>query len=178
MALSIGSATLTASWADIGTVALPGSWAENKSGGRLTLRLKFTKAGSTSGGIPWVRVRYKTHNAAVTEVTSFDPLMNSTATISGGVATFEAVIGAIQAFGRALAGTDGTHDERARLVTRDEGATVEIWFIDVPPVGDPSDPFYYTLAEVKATPGAPSGADFDAVTAKFIAYSDSVSGYA
>lgn len=125
-----------------------------------------------------MRVRYKTHNAAVTEVTSFDPLMNSTATISGGVATFEAVIGAIQAFGRALAGTDGTHDERARLVTRDEGATVEIWFIDVPPVGDPSDPFYYTLAEVKATPGAPSGADFDAVTAKFIAYSDSVSGYA
>ena len=94
------------------------------------------------------------------------------------LATFEAVIGAIQAFGRALAGTDGTHDERARLVTRDEGATVEIWFIDVPPVGDPSDPFYYTLAEVKATPGAPSGADFDAVTAKFIAYSDSVSGYA
>ena len=106
MALSIGSATLTASWADIGTVALPGSWAENKSGGRLTLRLKFTKAGSTSGGIPWVRVRYKTHNAAVTEVTSFDPLMNSTATISGGVATIEAATGEIKI--TALTDSDGT----------------------------------------------------------------------
>ena len=53
-----------------------------------------------------MRVRYKTHNAAVTEVTSFDPLMNSTATISGGVATIEAATGEIKI--TALTDSDGT----------------------------------------------------------------------
>lgn len=106
MARLIGSATLTASWATIGTVPVPGQWTKNKSGGRLNLRIKFTKAGSTSGGIPWVRVRYKTHNTSNAEVTSFDPLMNSTVTISGGVATLEAATGEIKI--TALTDSDGT----------------------------------------------------------------------
>jgi hypothetical protein len=106
MARSIGSATLTDSWADIGTIPVPGYWLENKSGGRLTLRIKYTKAGATSGGIPWVRVRYKTHNAAGTEVTSLDPLMNSTTTIASGVATLEAATGEVKI--TALTDSDGT----------------------------------------------------------------------
>jgi len=107
MALSFGSATLTASWAAIGSpIPLPGSWRENRSNGRLNLRVKFTKALLTSGGIPWVRVRYKTHDQSGTLVTSYDPLPNGTITIASGVATIEIARGEMQM--TALTDSDGT----------------------------------------------------------------------
>lgn len=108
MATSIGSATLTASWATIGTVSLQGSWAENRSGGAVTVRLKHTKHASQSGGYPMVRFRYKTHNVAGTLVTSLDPLVNSTITESGGVATLNCDTGEFKIL--ALTDSDGTKE--------------------------------------------------------------------
>jgi hypothetical protein len=90
MALSIGSATLTSSFATIGTVALVGSWPENRSGGKLNVRLKHTKHASQSGGYPVVRVRYMVPNAAGSEVTSMDSLLDGDIAVASGVATVDA----------------------------------------------------------------------------------------
>lgn len=91
MAQSFGAPiTLTASWATVGTVALQGSWAENRSGGKVTIRLKHTKHASQSGGYPVVRVRYSTKNAAGNDVASLDPLLDDAITTAGGVATVKA----------------------------------------------------------------------------------------
>lgn len=80
--------TLTSSWATLGSaVLLLGSWAEAHSGGRMTLLLTHVKHASESGGYPMVRVRWSIVNAAGTDVTCLDPLINDTITESSGVAT-------------------------------------------------------------------------------------------
>lgn len=80
--------TLTSSWATVGSaVVLLGSWSEAHSGGRLTLMLTHTKGASQSGGYPMVRVRWTIVNAAGTEITCLDALLNDTITESSGVAT-------------------------------------------------------------------------------------------
>lgn len=91
MAQAIGTvATLTASWATIGTAQIQGNWVQNASGGQLALRLKHTKHGSQLGGYPMVRVRYLAYDVAGNQVTSLDGLNNGASiTTSGGVATVE-----------------------------------------------------------------------------------------
>jgi hypothetical protein len=85
---------------------------------------------------------------------------------------FAAVSEAVRAYGRALMGTDGSHDEHTEFTGT--GPDYAIKFRDIPPVGDPPEPKRYTLQDVKDAPGAPSGASFDAVVAALIAYGDSV----
>jgi hypothetical protein len=105
MPKSFGSVALTASWATVGTVPLPGGW--SASSVFVVVRLKYTKHASQSGGYPVVRVRYKTTNAARTEVTSLDSVANgSTISVSAGVATIE--YNAPEAKILALADSDGT----------------------------------------------------------------------
>jgi hypothetical protein len=86
-ARSIGSATLTSSFATIGAaVSLTGSWAESRSGGVITLRFKHTKHLSQSGGYPVIRVRGKTYNAAGTLIDTMDLQIDGNITASAGVA--------------------------------------------------------------------------------------------
>lgn len=91
-------------------------------------------------------------------------------------ATILAVVGALQAHGRALAGTGGTNDERATIETAD-AVTFTLKFRDVPSSGLGPPPVEYTIADVIADPGAPSQGDFDAVIAFFLDYGDSAAGY-
>ena len=86
--------------------------------------------------------------------------------------TFLAVSEAVRAYGRALAGTDGTHDEYTHF--SGTGPNYDVIFRDVPPVGAPTNPVWYTLQDVKDVPGAPPGSSFDAVIAAIIAYGDSI----
>jgi hypothetical protein len=66
MAITVGSATLTASFDTIGEATLLlGSWREGNSGGRVGVRFKHTKHGSQSGGYPVVRIRTQISNVAV-----------------------------------------------------------------------------------------------------------------
>lgn len=89
---------------------------------------------------------------------------------------FTNVSAAVRLYGRTLAGTDGTHDEHTEF--SDDGAGgYNIMYRDIPPTGESTPPQYYTLAAVKAAPGAPSGADFDAVIAALISFGDAAAGY-
>lgn len=92
-------------------------------------------------------------------------------------ATFLGVIGAIKAHGRALGGTDGTHDEGAELVTTD-GVTVLVSYRDVPPIGNPPQPIVFTLEDVQDDDGAPPELAFAAVLWAFAGYGDAASGFA
>ena len=103
---SIGTATLTASWATIGSTTLLGSWAEGRSGGRIAVRFKHTKHASQSGGYPVVRIRTQVRNVAGSTVTSIDPVLDSAITIASSVATVKAYDGAIEL--RALTDSTGT----------------------------------------------------------------------
>ena len=89
--------------------------------------------------------------------------------------TFQNVSNAVRLFGRTLAGTDGTHDEHTRFTSA--GASYNIMYRDIPPVGDATPPQFYSLAEVIAADGSPSQADFDAVTAALIAFGDAAADY-
>jgi hypothetical protein len=86
--------------------------------------------------------------------------------------TFVACSEAVRAYGRALGGTDGSHDEHTEFTGA--GPDYAIKFRDIPPIGNPPSPRRYTLQDVKDAPGVPSAADFDAVVAAMIAYGDSV----
>lgn len=88
---------------------------------------------------------------------------------------FQNVSNAVRLFGRTLAGTDGTHDEHTKFTTA--GASYNIQYRDIPPVGDATPPQFYSLAEVIAADGSPSQADFDAVTAALIAFGDAAASY-
>jgi len=86
--VAIGSATLTSSWATIGSATqLTGSWGQNSSNATLTLRIKHTKGTSQSGGYPMVRVRWQYTDSSGTVVTCLDPLSDGNITVSTGVAT-------------------------------------------------------------------------------------------
>lgn len=89
MAQPIGTVTLTASWATVGTAYFRGGGSGNPDR-RVTLRLKHTKHGSQVGGYPVVRVRYKARDVAGADVTSLDSINHSTVTTTGGVAAVEA----------------------------------------------------------------------------------------
>ncbi len=91
-------------------------------------------------------------------------------------ATITSCIGALQLYGRALAGASGDNDERAQLATSD-GTTFAVRFRDVPPTGNSPPPVDYTIAEVAGSPGAPSEEDFAAVAAFFMSFGDSAAGY-
>lgn len=107
MAITVGSATLTASFDTIGEATLLlGSWREGNSGGRVGVRFKHTKHGSQSGGYPVVRIRTQVSNVAGSTVTSIDPVVDSAITIVGSVATVKAYDGAIEL--HALKDSDGT----------------------------------------------------------------------
>lgn len=109
MAQSFGDAvTLTASWDDVGTVDLQGSWLQNTSNGMVTIRLKHTKHASQSGGYPVVRVRTKVYNAAGDEATCLDSLVDSTITTAAGVATVKAYTPEIEVL--ALTDSDGAEE--------------------------------------------------------------------
>lgn len=91
MAQSFGSVTLTSSFATVGTVTLQGSWIENTSGGKLTVRLKHTKHASQSGGYPVIKVQFLVYNAAGTEVVVMDYMFDSDITVANGAAAVDAV---------------------------------------------------------------------------------------
>lgn len=88
---------------------------------------------------------------------------------------FQNVSNAVRLFGRTLAGTDGTHDEHTRFTTA--GASYNILYRNIPPVGDATPPQFYTLAEVIAADGSPSQANFDDVVASFVAFGDAAAGW-
>lgn len=81
--------TLTASFAAMNAspVALEGSWAENKSGGALTLLVKHVKHASESGGYPVIRLVWGYSLADGTAATAHDPQVDPNITSSSGVAT-------------------------------------------------------------------------------------------
>lgn len=107
MAITVGSATLTASFETIGEATLLlGSWREGNSGGKVAIRFKHTKHGSQTGGYPVVRIRTQVSNASGATVTSIDPVLDSAITIVGSVATVKAYDGVIEL--RALTDSDGT----------------------------------------------------------------------
>lgn len=107
MAITVGSATLTTSFATIGEATLLlGSWREGNSGGKVAIRFKHTKHGSQTGGYPVVRIRTQVSNASGDTVTSIDPVLDSAITIVGSVATVKAYDGVIEL--RALTDSDGT----------------------------------------------------------------------
>lgn len=86
--------TLTSSFATIGSATpLVGSWAENRSQGNLVVRLKHVKHASQVGGYPVVRLRWQTYNAASELVTMHDPILDSTITVTAGVAAISAARG-------------------------------------------------------------------------------------
>lgn len=89
---------------------------------------------------------------------------------------FGNVIGALQLYGRGLLSSPDTNDEEARI-TDDGAGSYNILFRSIPPVGEAIAPARYTLADVKAAPGAPSSADFDDVIAAFVSYGDAAAGY-
>ena len=91
-------------------------------------------------------------------------------------AVFANVIGALQLHGRAALSSPDTNDEEARI-TDDGAGSYNILFRSIPPVGEAIAPARYTLADVKAAPGAPDGADFDAVIAAFVTFGDAEAGY-
>lgn len=112
MAESFGSLTLTSTWQTVGTITLSGSWIENRSGGNLTVRIKHTKHNSQSAGYPVVRLRFLVYNAAGTEVTSLDSLLDGDITASNGVAAVDALTPEVNV----LALTDSTGTPEFDLV--------------------------------------------------------------
>ena len=88
--------------------------------------------------------------------------------------TFLAVSGAVRSYGRAAAGTDDQHDEHTHFNT--DGDDYQIGYRYMQPSGPPITRTY-TLAAVRAAPGAPSAEDFDAVIAHLISYGDAAAGY-
>mgnify|MGYP003442338101 FL=1 len=104
MAQAIGTvATLTASWATIGSVYFRAGPIRDK---KASLRLKHVKHASQSGGYPVVRVRYKATDSTNTEVTSLDSINHSTVVTTAGVAAVEADTPEVSIV--ALTDSDGT----------------------------------------------------------------------
>lgn len=91
-------------------------------------------------------------------------------------ATILACVGALQAHGREIAGTDGTNDERATIET-DDAVNFTLKFRDVPSAGNGPPPVTYSIADVIADPGAPSEGDFADVITFFVGYGDAAAGY-
>lgn len=91
-------------------------------------------------------------------------------------AVFTNVSGAVRTYGRTLAGTNGTNGEYTHFRTNQAGDDYDVVFRDVPSAGAPIVRFY-TLASVRAAQGAPSEADFDAVTDFLVSYGDAAAGY-
>jgi hypothetical protein len=87
MSLICANTTLTASFATLGTVDMPTQWAEFSKSGNLTIWLKYTKDSDQVGGYPVVRLKWQVYDSTSALVTGMDPLLNSTITVSGGVAT-------------------------------------------------------------------------------------------
>jgi hypothetical protein len=107
----------------------------------------------------------------VAEFRAIDMLASPGAPSQG---TFLAVSGAVRAYGRAAASTDDQHDEHTHFFT--DGDDYQIGYRYLPPSGPPISKTY-TLAAVRAAPGAPSAEDFDAVTDFLVSYGDSAAGY-
>lgn len=93
-------------------------------------------------------------------------------------ATFANVSGAVRLYGRTLAGKDGSEDEETEFESIAGSDDFVIWYRSVPSTGTADPRKRYLLSAVKAAPGAPSEADFDAVVDAIIAYGDDASGYA
>jgi hypothetical protein len=108
MAKEIGNATLTASYATIGTAQIPSNWWQHLAAGRVAVRIKHVKHPSQSGGYPVVRVSTLTRNVANGTVVCYVPLNNGTFTPSAGVAPINAYTPEISVL--ALTDNDGTKE--------------------------------------------------------------------
>ncbi|MEK9811403.1 MAG: hypothetical protein VW362_13200, partial [Candidatus Nanopelagicales bacterium] len=87
---------------------------------------------------------------------------------------FTAVSGAVRLYGRTLAGASDANDEHTRFVSA--GDDYDIVYRNIPSSGAPITSTY-TLAAVRAAPGAPSAEDFAAVTDFLVSFGDSAAGY-
>lgn len=79
---------LSSSFATLGTVGIPGAWKPGTVG-NLTVYVKHTKHASQTNGYPVVKLRWKRLDTSGAMVDCHDPVLNSTLTTSGGVATVE-----------------------------------------------------------------------------------------
>ena len=121
---------------------------------------------------------YVVRTSEETEAKAADFMISQVVTAAAGspsALVFQNVSAAVRLFGRTLAGTDGTHDEHTKFTSA--GASYNIMYRDIPPVGASTPPQFYTLAEVIAADGSPSQADFDAVTAALTAFGDAAANY-
>lgn len=130
----------------------------------------------TIGGAVEYHLRYSVRASVLTDplVAEFRALELLAAPGAPSEATFLAVSGAVRAYGRAAASTDDQHDEHTHFFTDDDD--YQIGYRYLPPSGPPITRTY-TLAAVRAAPGAPSAEDFDAVTDFLVSYGDSAAGY-
>ena len=131
--------------------------------------------GTMNGAIEY-HIRYSVRTSLLTDplVAEFRAVDFLAAPGAPSQGTFLAVSGAVRAYGRALASTDDQHDEHTHFVT--DGDDYQIGYRYLPPSGAPITRAY-TLAAVRAAPGAPSEADFDAVTDFLVSYGDAAAGY-
>ena len=90
---------------------------------------------------------------------------------------FSNVSEAVRAYGRAEVGGTTADDEHTRFESTDDPDEFVIWYHNTAPVGESLPPARYLLSTVKAEPGAPSEADFDAVVDFLISYGDAAAGY-
>lgn len=83
--------TLTDTFATMNAlpVTLEGSWAENKSGGDLTLLVKYVAHASQSGGYPVIRLVWGFYLADGTAITAHDPQPDPNLSVSAGVVTID-----------------------------------------------------------------------------------------
>ncbi len=131
--------------------------------------------GTIDGAVEY-HIHYSVRTDALTEPKTKDfralDMLAAPGAPSQGV--FLAVSGAVRAYGRAAASTDDQHDEHTHFFT--DGDDYQIGYRYLPPSGPPITRTY-TLAAVRAAPGAPPAEDFDAVTDFLVSYGDSAAGY-
>ena len=131
--------------------------------------------GTIDGAVEY-HLRYSVRASVLTDplVAEFRALDMLAAPGAPSQGVFLAVSGAVRAYGRAAASTDDQHDEHTHFFT--DGDDYQIGYRYLPPSGPPITRTY-TLAAVRAAPGAPSAEDFDAVTDFLVSYGDSAAGY-
>jgi len=131
--------------------------------------------GTIDGAVEY-HLRYSVRASVLTDplVAEFRALDMLAAPGAPSQGVFLAVSGAVRAYGRAAASTDDQHDEHTHFFT--DGDDYQIGYRYLPPSGPPITRTY-TLAAVRAAPGAPPAEDFDAVTDFLVSYGDSAAGY-
>ncbi len=87
MFLICAPTTLTASFAEVGSMSFLNPWQEGPRQGNIAIWLKYSKDTDQVDGYPIVRIKWQAYDSDGNLVTGMDPLLNGTITVSGGVAT-------------------------------------------------------------------------------------------